>query len=106
MSFQDRDIRAICEDEHKAKQVYGDDVTKYLQTRLADFRAYKSLKDVIVGRLTELTPVPNLSYKIDLCGEHCMVICPNHVKLDYLEDGIVNLSKVSRIQILKIDRLK
>jgi len=102
LSFENKEIRKICEDEDIATLRYGSAVAKELQKRLADIDAAKSVNDLIVGQPGEVFKKVYSNYKIDLCDGYRLIFCANPVYIPLLEDKI-NWPLVRRIKILQIE---
>ena len=106
LSFANKEIREICEDENKAKLILGLDVAIKLQSRLAELRAYYFADEVIFGSpiTTNNTGFSFPVYRVDLLiKDFKLIFCGNHIKNPLKEDGSIDWTKVSRIKILHID---
>jgi len=101
LAFESQSLRAICEDEDRARQELDPDVAEMLKHRLADLRAAKTPKDLLAGhpRVDE-----SGSWMIvDLSGDSRIVFKANHVKNPIGENGELDWSRVNRIKILRIE---
>lgn len=102
LSFKNRTIRTICENEEAAEKEYGLEVAKKLQSRLADIIAAKNTEEIVVGNPREIFEDDYCSIRIDLCDGYFLVFCSNHIQRPCMENGNINWSKVSRVKILRI----
>ncbi|WP_412476759.1 hypothetical protein [Flavobacterium sp. TBRC 19031] len=102
ISFDNRKIRKICEDEIEAQNEFGIQVSIKLQNRLADLAAAKSVTDIIIGNPCEIENTPYPNYKVDLCNNYILIFTVNNIIIPQLEDGSINWSEVNRIKILEI----
>ena len=100
ISFDDKEIRTICEDSDVAHVKLGSSVAISLQTRLSELIVADTVKDLPAGDPGELN---DLCYKIELSEGNRLVFCSNHVKPPTI-DGKINWAQVTRIKILKIER--
>lgn len=65
LAFATRALRAVCEDESKAVEAYGQRIAESLVARLADLRAAPTVDDLFVGRpVVSLTPVPCVTVRL------------------------------------------
>ncbi|QYJ67725.1 hypothetical protein [Flavobacterium litorale] len=101
LSFENTEIRSICEDESVAIEVLGPDLARKLHARLADLLAVKTvdmLSEIRVGSPQEINDGGNVpKYKISLSPEHILIFCAINVPVDK-----VDWSKVKRVKILEI----
>jgi hypothetical protein len=102
ISFDNKEIRALCEFDEKAKAHYGNEIALHLRIRLADLRAASNIYDVLIGHPEELDHGANFSYKVDLCDGYLLIFSANHISKPLLENGNLDWSQVRRIKILKI----
>lgn len=105
LSFENREIRDICEDEAIAAQMLGLEVSIKLQNRLSDMIAASYVTDLPpVGNPRETKGNPHPYYIIDLDNYFQIVFCSNHVTIPASENGMINWSRVNRIKILAIQK--
>ena len=104
LAFDTKLIRTTCENEDSAREQYGLEVSTKLKARLADFRAFKHVSELIAGDPQEIKSNPHPVYKVELCDGYRIVFCANHVEPPSSKDGEIMWSQVSRIKILKIDK--
>jgi hypothetical protein len=101
LAFESQALRTICEDEDRAREELDPTVAEMLKHRLADLRAAKTPKDLLVGH-------PRVGddsgwMVVDLAGDSRIVFKANHVKNPVGKDGELDWSRVSRIKILRIE---
>lgn len=104
LSFENKDLRLICEDEIKALERLGSDIASKLKSRLADMRAAESVTDLIVGNPREMVYQDMPAFKIDLSPKECLIFCPVHSKLPVLLNGSIDWHNVSRIKLICIEK--
>lgn len=106
MAFENKLLRTTCENEESAKGQYGVEVSAKLKARLADFRAFNNVSELIAGSPREVKSNPRSFYQVDLENGYVITFCSNHVDAPQSESGEIIWSKVSRIKILSIEKLK
>jgi toxin HigB-1 len=103
LSFENKEVRSICEDESMAVNTFGPAVIEKLKNRLTDMLAAKTVSEIPpVGNPREIKGNPRMDYAIDLCDGFKIIFSANHVKLPCKEDNSIDWSKVSHIKILQI----
>jgi len=102
LSFENKELRLICENEKKAKEALGDEIALKLKSRLADMRAVESVTDLLAGNPREIHYENNIAFKIDLSSQECMIFCSVHSKTPVLSTGKIDWHHVSRIKIISI----
>lgn len=102
ISFDNKKIRAICEEEEIALKEFEKEVVTKLQSRLADIAAVNNVSDIFLGNPEEIKNNPHPKYKIDLCDGYILIFAANNVNVPKLESGNIDWSKVNRIKILEI----
>ena len=102
LAFAQKSLRQLCEDEARAKRELGETVAEKLKRRLADLRAASSVEDLVAGRPRKVKGDRHPHIAVHLCDRTCIIFCANHTKVQVLESGDVDWSKVSRIKILEI----
>jgi toxin HigB-1 len=106
LSFQTRDVRAICEEDTRAQQRLGAAAADALRHRLEDLHAASTVFDVLVGNLRlEAAAIDGSVYLLDLEDGWVLRFRANHAKLPLTGDGVVDWVRVSRIQIMDISRM-
>lgn len=103
-SFENKEIRTLCEDMDKAQAQYGHAVAQDLQSRLADLDAATTVNEIMTGRPGKADNSPLGNYKVDLCDGFRLVFCSNHIDPPLANDDI-DWGKVTRIRILKIENI-
>jgi proteic killer suppression protein len=104
LSFDNKNLRLICEDEIKAQEQLGTETAFKLKSRLADMRAADSVTDLVVGNPREILNQDNPAFKIDLSLDECIIFTPVHSKLPVLSDGKIDWHNVSRIKLISIGK--
>lgn len=100
LSFGDKQIRQICEDQNVAIETYGSAAAQALQNRLADLWAATTLRDMIVGKPTLLH---DSTYQVNLNKEYSLVFSAINRRITYESEGSEEYRYVSRIKILRIE---
>jgi len=103
LSFHNKKIREICEDEDIAKAELGPVIAKELQSRLADLAAATSILDLATGKPGQIPGTPWPDYKLELINGHRLVFSANHPKIPLSKEGLLDWLKVNHIKILKIE---
>ena len=104
LAFDSRRLRAICENEAQANEELGVEAAGALRHRLADFRAARTVKDLIVGRPRIWDEAQEQVMSVDLYDGYQVIFCANHVNNPRNGSGKVDWLRVSRIKILRIER--
>jgi proteic killer suppression protein len=104
VAFQTEELRRICEDENVAEKKLGWPVASVLRERLADLRAVTSIDVLPVGRPSKTGAVGE-RLVFPLGSTHTMTWTANHLDPPKVDDGFVDWSRTSRIQLLAIERL-
>ncbi len=102
LAFATREISRICENNQEARRIYGDAIAEGLSHRMYDLESAPRVTDLPAGR-----PAPidhENSFKLNLPDDHQLVFKPNHTKCPFDNTGKVDWSKVSKIQIIRIER--
>lgn len=104
IAFDSRELRSICESEAEARRELGQDLSAALQRRLADLRASRTLDDLPVGppREVEDQDLGHISLELGHGGR--LVFAPNNPTPPTTPEGKPDLSRISRIKILRIER--
>lgn len=106
ISFQNRDIRTLCEDPDAASIRFGQAVAKDLMSRLADMDAAETIDELVVGNPSELHEDNLSNYKVEFGEGYRLVFCCNHIKnIPLSESGSIDWKRVTRIKILKIEKI-
>lgn len=99
ISFENKELRSICENESQAQTKLGLNVAMKLKNRLSDLSAANSVKDLIAGSPSKIDD--NL-YRINLIENHFILFSSNHPNPPLTDTGEINWNEVSRIKILNI----
>jgi len=99
VSFANIEIRRICEDEHYAISILGQQATIFLLSRLADLEAANNIGEIIVGKPGEIELDKERCYKIDLINDIKLIICNNDLSAELGFDW----KNIRRVKIIKID---
>lgn len=101
ISFANKQLREICENETVAKEVYGDLCAKKLFSRLSDLRASETIYDVLAGNPTKVNA---LEISITLDNKSKLIITANHISNPLTDKNEIDWDRVSRIKIIDIER--
>jgi hypothetical protein len=102
LAFRTRQLRALCEDQSKAAEVFGEAVVDALRRRLADIRAADSLRDLVVGSPTiESGDDPQVTFA--LAGTHRLVCRTNHRTPLLDSSGRTDWYRVRRLLVTAIE---
>jgi hypothetical protein len=108
LSFLDKEIRAICEDEDKAILKYGVAISKVLQSRLADLLAIKTVHIVVSllgnAAASKVSETPYSDFKVEIAEGLWLIFTSAHTRRPE-SNGDIDWSKVTRIKILKIEKI-
>lgn len=100
ISFANRQLRDICENEAKAKKTYGDLCSKNLFSRLSDLKAAETIYDVIAGNPSVINPT---EISISLDENLKLIITANHTSNPLDNNAEIDWWHVSRIKITSIE---
>lgn len=100
ISFNDDDIRTICEDMDIAQSQLGLPAAHILQTRLSEMVVAETVEELPMGKPAN---ADNSYLKIELAEGYRLIFCSSHVKTPMIDDK-VNWAEVKRIKILKIEK--
>jgi hypothetical protein len=103
LAFESKLLRALCEQEIKAKKELGEDTANALRRRIADLRAASSVEDLLVGRPRFNSDDGEEHLILDLGSAHTITVAANHVKNPVTASGNLDWSKISRVKIVKIE---
>jgi toxin HigB-1 len=104
VSFKNKKIREICEDNNTANKHFGPIVTQKLQNRIADLISANSIFEIIVGSPTEIRNSNRSYYQIQLNKGYFLLIRSNHTENKMLIKGNTDWTKVYRIMITEIKK--
>jgi hypothetical protein len=103
LAFARKALRDLCASEAKATLALGAKVTRNLRARLTDIRAANSMKDVLVGARRQLEAVDRPEIALRLGNGVRVVLRVNHSVVPRLQNGNVEWSKVSRVQVMRFE---
>lgn len=103
--FKSNKLEKACNDRRKMVKEWGQDNAREMQKRLADFEAADCLEDI-----SHLPPIRRHELKGDRRGELAvnlkhpfrLVFEPAHDPVPRLEDGSLDLTRITRIRILEV----
>lgn len=98
LAFDSKLLRDICENEDQAKLELGVDVAGALKHRLADLRAARSPRDLLVGQPRVVGDGKEMA--LDLCDGHQLIFKSNHPLMD---SHIPDWASVTRVKILRVE---
>jgi plasmid maintenance system killer protein len=104
IAFANRSLRQLCENEITAQRQFGEQAAKRLRQRLADLRAARSAKDIVIGRLKRHEAAKPAEITMELCDGCGLSFCPNHNSVPELPSGCVDWARVIRIKLLRIEK--
>jgi plasmid maintenance system killer protein len=104
VSFENKELRMVCENEDMAKEKFGLSISKKLQDRLADLFAATCVNDLLVGNPMELKGDVLAKYCVDLPDDYKLVFTTNHIKTPTSETGSIEWASVNRIKIISIQK--
>ena len=101
ISFANKDIRELCEEESKAYEILGQETAKKLHTRLADLLAISSIGELLILKIgnPQIFEEDNnkFKYRISLSPENILLFSPVNIPL-----GVIDWFTVKRIKILEV----
>ena len=102
--FRSKKLRELCHDETLATRTLGQPSAQKLRTRLDDLAAINNLSFArkLAGRFHPLTRDLDGGFSLDLHGGHRLVFEPGEDPLPRLNDGSLDLSKVTCIRVILI----
>jgi toxin HigB-1 len=102
LSFHDKDIRHICENNSFAIRKYGESIANKLKGRLADMITVDCPLDLPAGNLLIFKNGEDYLCKLELSEGYILLFCPIQNKVPLDEVGEIDWYKVNRIKILQI----
>lgn len=102
LSFENEEIRSICEDESYALSHFEPKIVERLKNRLADLESSVFLSEVGFGNLEIITEDDNFCYKIDLVKNEAVLIFEPiaHKKAQSSYSRRINRIKIIKIRLL------
>jgi hypothetical protein len=102
LSFENIELRKICEEEEAAILKYGDTIATQLQNRLSDIFAAETVLDLPVGNPHKIGEHPYLFYVINLTNDIQFKFCAANKIKSFNQNGELDWSKITRIKLLNI----
>ena len=102
INFKDKKLKDLCEQQNLAQRKLGDQMAKKLTARLADLRAASSVTELVAGHPHPLTGDLAGKFALDLVHPKRLVFEPEHDPIPRTEDGGIDWSQVTRINIIWI----
>lgn len=102
ISFENEEIRDICEDESYALYHYKSKIVERLKNRLADLESSVFLSEITFGNLEMITKEDNICYKIDIVKNEAVLIFEpiTHKKAQASILRRINRIKITEIRLL------
>lgn len=104
VAFRTKAMRDACESGELMEKKFGAEVAGVLKRRLSDLRAANSISDLF---FLDPKPVPGTrgrAMSVELSQGHRLVFQANHARNPTLPDGSTDWSRVSRVQVLRIEK--
>ncbi len=100
ISFQNKKIREICEDDESAIKYLEPEIIQSLKNRLSDFEAAKNMSEIPTGSPEEFLVEKKVYFAIDLNKKYKLIFAVNNLNLQTSE--ISDWAQVTRIKIIEI----
>ena len=102
ITFGDRKLQNLCEQEKVAQRNLGANCAKKLRTRLADLVAASCVTELLAGRPHPLKGDRAGEFAVDLEGAKRLVFKPDNDPIPLTEDGSIDWSQVTAVCIVFI----
>lgn len=102
ISFKDKKLQALCEQSALAERKLGRKMAKKLRSRLSDLQAAAVVTDLCAGRPHPLEGDRRGQFALDLVHPARLVFVAKDDPIPTKEDGSIDWSKVTQIQIIEI----
>ncbi|WP_148050146.1 hypothetical protein [Pseudomonas frederiksbergensis] len=102
ISYADKKIRNICNNEAMAVRRLPPSVVKALMRRLTDINSATNIMDVPLGNPREISGDPPGEYRLDLVDGYFLMFCAVDLIMPINEKNKVDWKKVSRLKLLRI----
>lgn len=104
ISFADKKLEKLANDDKKLVKEYGKDQAKKITTRLAQLRAATTLEDVrnLPGRYHELTGDRKGQWGCDLIHPYRLVFTPQENPIPANEHGQYIWSQIIGVEIIEV----
>ncbi|MFY9146400.1 MAG: type II toxin-antitoxin system RelE/ParE family toxin [Bacillota bacterium] len=106
IEFRTKKLRRVCECERQARREYGPENAKKLVQRLNEIMASENLFQLMqipAARCHPLTGDRDGQWAVDLCHPYRLIFEPAGDQSKYLVGGHVDVRKVTRVRILRIE---
>lgn len=100
ISFQNKKIREICEDDESAIKYLEPEIIQSLKNRLSDFEAAKNMSEIPIGNPTEFLVDKKVYFTIELSKKYKLIFVVNNLNLQTSE--VLDWTKITRIKIIEI----
>lgn len=100
ISFQNKKIREICEDDESAIKYLEPEIIQSLKNRLSDFEAAKNMSEIPTGSPAEFLVEKKVYFAIYLNKKYKLIFAVNNLNLQPSE--ISDWAQVTRIKIIEI----
>jgi hypothetical protein len=105
IAFHSLALRSVCVSEAKSIGIYGVDVAQSLKRRLADLRAADSIHELSVWNIAEVPGSGGTAMYIELSAGFRLTFRANHSKMPMAADGKPSWSNITRIKLMKIEKI-
>jgi proteic killer suppression protein len=105
ISFETKELRALCEDEALAAESFGSAVAQALKGRLADMSAADVIDDLPVGQPQSGTYKNVDCVHIQLADSHRLTIVANHRPPRVGTHGATAWDHVRRVRVVALEAL-
>lgn len=102
LTFKDKHIRKLCENQAEAQKKLGSDCARKLRTRLADLEAAANVSELTAGRPHPLLGDRKGQFAVDLAKGFRLVFAPDHDPCPRKDDQSIDWSNVTIICIEEI----
>ena len=103
ISFENKNLRQLCESQNKAKTQLGKALAIRLKTFLADLDVIENVNELISGRIYSVKLENNILI-IEPSNDLKITFSANHINLPLSADDKVDWSRVTRIKIIEIQQ--
>jgi hypothetical protein len=104
IAFETKHLRDMCESDRLLKQRFGESMGSTVKARLADFRAAKSLSDIISLWECDIIDTPAVGTLELRETELRMVLVPNQKIVPRSDTGGILWENLMRIKFLSIEQ--
>ncbi len=105
ISWANRKLEKTCSDDRLGAKHFGSEQWKVLKRRLVSLRAAPTLADMrgVPGNCHTLTADRGGEFAVDLRGPYRLIFEPDHNPIPRVDDGGIDISKVTNIKIKEVD---